>query len=166
MKQTDHLTVSNKSIAFVLPALLTIFMASCNNGPSNEPPNAKSTVPIRGEIYVDGEPGTGIRVELHPLEGVDGSNPSFTGGQTGDNSTFEVGTYSGNDGAPVGEYKLTFFRTDITKMRFRAGSAEDLLGEKYIDPEKSEINITVRPLEGEEEFLDVGRIDLTTDAKK
>jgi hypothetical protein len=71
---------------------------------------------------------------------------------------FVIGTYTTSDGAPAGEYKLTFEggKMNILRGRFQGG----LLQNKYSDPATSQWPVTVTAADSG--GIDVGTIELTS----
>ena len=76
---------------------------------------------------------------------------------TDEEGRFSIGTYEGADGAPEGEYKLTFLWGQFSLMSGQYGGP-DKLKKRYLNPEKSEFQFTVKPGEP----TDLGTIELTT----
>lgn len=142
--------------AAVGSALLCLLSASCQqhvNAPT--PQNPKTTTPVHGTVTVDGEPGWGVRVTLNPTAGMDAANPTVSYGEADRDGKFQISTYGGNDGAPPGEYMLTFQWFDRSNVIIGAAAEKDLFDGKYA--EKSEHVITVPS--GPQPF-DAGTIEL------
>ena len=65
---------------------------------------------VEGKVLVNGEPAENLNVAFHPL---DGDNNQFCPvGRTDSTGTFHLTTRSGADGAPAGEYSVTFVWPD------------------------------------------------------
>ena len=112
--------------------------------------------PIKGQVFVDGTPAANLAVKCHPIDGKDGAIPSSSD-FTDNEGRFEIGTYEAGDGAPPGEYQLTFFWGEYNLMNGQYGGP-DKLKERYVDPEKSEHLVVV--VEGLP--TDLGTIELST----
>jgi 5-hydroxyisourate hydrolase-like protein (transthyretin family) len=124
---------------------------------SKTDPNRKVTVPVRGEVYVDGQPAAMLQIECHPLEGLDKEQPTITQAVTDDEGRFQLATYEAGDGAPLGEYQLTFVWQNFSAMA--AGfSGPDKLKGRYKDPKSSEVSLKVE----KGAPIDLGRIELST----
>ena len=138
-------------------ALLTVLplcIMACSQGPRGGP--RVPTYPIRGQVMVDGKPAENVSVVCHLANGdaeVQTSISAFTDAE----GKFSIGTYEGGDGAPEGEYRLTFTWGQINLMTGRYGPPDQLKG-KYANPDSSQFSVTVR--EGQES--DLGVIELTT----
>jgi 5-hydroxyisourate hydrolase-like protein (transthyretin family) len=124
---------------------------------SKTDPNRKVTVPVSGEVYVDGQPAARLQVQCHPLEGMDKEQPTITQAITGDDGKFQLATYEAGDGAPLGEYKLTFAWQDFSVIAASFSGPDKLMG-RYNDPKSSEVTLTVE----EGAPIDLGRIELST----
>lgn len=140
-------------LTFVVPAVLAC--AGCNEerrGPERVP-----TFPITGVVHVDGKPQSNLLVKSIPAEDAQNAAAVTSSAYTDDKGRFEIGTYESGDGAPVGEYRLTFMWGQRNLMNGRY-SGPDKLGDRYSDPKKSEIKVHVN--EGEPNEL--GVIELKT----
>lgn len=148
---------ASRRILFAAASILSLAVAGCP-GPNNpKPPNQKTTTPVHGMITVDGKPGHGVQVTLQPPSGIDASNPTVSRGEANQEGKFEISTYGGNDGAPPGEYVLTFEWYDRTVVRIGGGDPKDMFKGKYA--KSSEHKITVPP---GKEPLDLGTIELSS----
>lgn len=115
------------------------------------------TSPITGVIHVDGKPVGDLRVKAVP-ENPQGVNESLSiSGFTDPEGKFSLSTYEAGDGAPEGDYKLTFMWGQRSLMSGGYG-APDKLKKKYLDPKKSEHSVSV--IKGVPN--DLGIIELTT----
>jgi hypothetical protein len=141
-------------IYFVLTGLAALTLCSC----SKKQDFGKETFPVKGQVYVDGQPAARLSVSLNNVNGVDlsAAYPALPTAITKEDGTFEISTFVGGDGAPAGEYTATFLwgkpeglsiDTDIDKLKGR-----------YADPKRSQIKLTVT----EGQPTDMGRIDLKT----
>ena len=96
-------TVAMGSVAALWSA--AIMIVGCGS-------NRLATVPVRGEVRVDGKPVAGVQVVfhpvVHPVDGTDGRLAKLRPtGRTAADGTYEIGTYEMADGAPLAEYLLT-----------------------------------------------------------
>lgn len=114
------------------------------------------TYPIVGQVTVDGAPAGNLLVMCHVMDG-EAAVPISISAYTDAEGRFSISTYEGGDGAPIGNYALTFEWGQINLMSGRYGPPDRLNG-KYADPETSEVTVTV--VEGQE--ADLGVIELTT----
>jgi hypothetical protein len=82
------------------------FILSKGHRPSAEP----ILYAVEGKVLMNGEPAANLNVAFHPL---DGDNNRFCPvGRTDSNGTFHLTTRCGADGAPAGEYSVTFVWPD------------------------------------------------------
>ena len=119
--------------------------------------DVQATVPVRGELVLDGQPVKDIWVYLVPKGGkISPDEPPAQRALTQEDGSFVITTYIEGDGAPTGEYVVC-----AEKLRYRkTGSVwmgPDQLGKKYIDPEKSQFSVTV----GSEPVV-IPKIELST----
>lgn len=119
--------------------------------------NEKEVFKITGSVMVDGSPIEGIQISLQDVAGPDTNNPSLTQGTTDAQGNVLISTYAEGDGAPAGEYKVTFVLQEFNLMS-RAYSGTDKLNNKYADPDKSTFTLSV----GRDKPNDLGKIELTT----
>lgn len=116
-----------------------IFTVGCSGNVS--PP---ATVPVKGNVTLKGKPAAGIRVTLHPQFDM-GAIQWTVMGETGANGAFTVGTGVPGNGAPPGEYVVTFEKPRVDTDRKRNNleiEVDDFQG-KYSDPAKSDRKVTV-----------------------
>src|SRR6516165_9630974 len=89
------------SLSWVLTAaVLTLTLAGCANG-------RKPVAPVRGKVFLSGKAADGALVVFNPVDNND-LNPVRPQGMVGSDGAFEMTTYKNNDGAPPGEYNVTF----------------------------------------------------------
>lgn len=127
-------------------------------GCAGKDPNRKLTVPVRGQVFVDGEPAAMLQVECHPVDGIDTQQPTITHAVNDSEGKFELSTYEAGDGAPLGQYKLTFRWQDFNVVS-ASYSGPDKLKKRYADMGQSEFSLTVE----DGKPIELGRIDLTTE---
>src|SRR5690606_19848839 len=123
--------------------LLPLLLAACGDdqlGPERVP-----TVPVHGQVLIDGEPAENVRVTIHPVSQAPGTESIYTAqpkDMTDKQGRFELSTYVQGDGAVEGTYQITFekLRYDAFRNRY---SGPDQLGGRYADPDKTEFQATV-----------------------
>ncbi|MCP4782299.1 MAG: hypothetical protein GY903_22085 [Fuerstiella sp.] len=136
-------------------ALSIVLLALLGCGSKQKGPPREATYPIIGVITVDGEPVEQIRVTCHPVGA--GTLPTASSAYSTADGGFSIGTYEAGDGAPAGEYKLTFMWGAINLMSGRYDGPDKLKG-RYSKVETSEFSVTVE--DGKEN--DMCLIALTT----
>ena len=136
----------------MLVGIVALTLCSC----SGKPEFSKARYPVKGEVFVDGEPAALLSVTLNDVKGFDEQAPAIPQAVTKQDGTFAISTFEADDGAPAGEYKATFVWGSPQGLSI--DTSVDKLKGKYSDPEKSEYKVTV--VEGEP--TDMGRIELTT----
>lgn len=83
---------------------VVVALASCSK---TSPPAGPQAFPVEGAVTFRGKPAEGFRVVFNPAEGWGGAEfaPS---GVTDADGRFQLHSYGENDGAPKGEYVVTF----------------------------------------------------------
>lgn len=109
--------------------------------------NRVTVYPVEGKLDVLGRPAGNAHVAFHHADRdrIGGLCPV---GVTRSDGTFQLITYSGNDGAPEGEYVVTVIwpNESISVDECCADPVNlDRLHGRYIDPTKSTLRATVRP---------------------
>lgn len=134
-------------------AVLAAVVAGCQQQRSGEKPVYR----IGGVIRVDGVPQEGVQVILHDQAGLDVDNPTFPNGYTDAEGRPMISTYASGDGAPAGEYRVTFFWGQVNPLSMTYGGP-DRLGGRYQDAEQSQVRLRVSG----QDANDLGVVDLTT----
>jgi hypothetical protein len=103
-----------------------------------------ATVPVSGAVTLKGKAAPGVRVTLNPQFDMGKQKWAVTG-ETGADGAFKVGTGVPGNGAPPGDYIVTFEkpRTDTDrKQNYLEIEVDDFKG-KYSDPAKSAWKVTI-----------------------
>ena len=99
--------------------------------------------PVRGKALHEGEPAEGALVIFHPLSSP-GPAPLTPHGRVQADGTFEPTTYESGDGAPSGEYAVTFFWPEPPKSPVDdPDSGPDRLRGRYSDPQASPFRVPI-----------------------
>lgn len=155
MQPTD-VWPSSPRLGALLLAMLPCLIASCGG---DEEPFRKETIPVTGQIVVDGQPpGAPLQVYCHAANGMDTEHPSVTEAITAEDGTFALSTYETGDGVPPGQYTLTVKWQQFNTFSMGYGGP-DKLNDRYSDPNTSELTLSV---ESGDEPVDLGKIELTT----
>lgn len=147
---------------WIRPSLFLVFavelflIAGCGGSTA---PRKRATVPVQGEVLIDGKPPSGVMVVAVPIAGIvdeemDGEFSTAHAGGTDTSGTFMLSTYSTNDGVPAGEYGLLFHWGGApANLKNDAKS----FNKRYRNSAKSTIKLKVvgRP-------VDMGKIELTS----
>ena len=94
---------------------------------------------------------------LHDQAGLDPDNPTFPNGYTDDEGRPVISTYASGDGAPEGEYRVTFFWGQVNPLSMSYGGP-DRLGGRYQDAAQSQVLLRVSG----QDANDLGVVDLAT----
>ena len=133
--------VGVRSLASV--ALFCVLLAGCDGNIS-----APSTVPVSGRVLFKGKPLAGVRVKMHPLFNI-GSVKFIPSGETDRDGKFVITTAAPNDGAPAGEYSVTFERPVVGTDKTGLEIETDAWNGKYADPGPGRWKVTVVSGKGE-----------------
>lgn len=100
--------------------------------------------PVAGKVLYRGQPARGFRVIFHPLQDF-GEVKFAPSAITDDEGKFRLQSYDPDDGAPLGEYAVTFEWPDhlIQADDPDPKPVNDRLRGAYSDPGKSQIKVTV-----------------------
>jgi hypothetical protein len=117
-------------------------------------------VPVSGQLFVGAQPAEGALLVLRPVgnDRPEDWKQGFPRATVAADGSFRVGTYSSDDGAPVGEYVVL-----VTWYQVAPGAnaddpeAErvDRLGGRFADPNQSTLQVQVQ-----EAKTDLPRFDL------
>ena len=114
-------------------------VGGCDSGVT--PP---ATVPVSGQVLLKGKPAAGVRVTLHPRFDI-GKRDFKPSGETDRQGKFTLSTGAPGNGAPSGEYAVTFEKPRTESDRRNSGievEVDDFKG-KYSDPATSGNVVTV-----------------------
>ncbi len=90
--------------SWIALAVLILALPACARSPSRRLP----VYPVTGKVLVDGKPAKGAFVYFWPKEIGPDLDAYCPYGQADDQGEFRLSTYDESDGAPAGEYKVTF----------------------------------------------------------
>jgi hypothetical protein len=123
-------------------ALLSVSIGFAGCG-SSQDPNRLPVFPAKGQIAFKGKPANGAFVVLHPKNAV-GDNAVRPRAQVQEDGTFLLSTYDANDGAPVGEYKVTVELHNFVKSKNGDISrGPNVLPKQYGLPKTSPITVQI-----------------------
>ncbi len=131
--------------AYWLAGMVAVAIVGC--GRKAETPRPQP-YPVSGKVIFHGKPAAGFRIAFFPLKELPG--PQFAPSATTDaNGEFQLQSYQPNDGAPAGDYAVTFTWPQEVPNPDPADAPKivDRLRGRFSDPKKSQFKVTVR--EGE-----------------
>lgn len=137
-------------------------VAGCETDEFTGGPPRIETYPVTGKVLVNGQPvkfPSMVNVRLVKTQSIQGlADDTDSTSFAGEDGVFKIGTYDISDGAPAGEYRLTFEvgSMNLLKQQFRGG----LLKNKYSDPATSQWPVTVTAADSG--GIDLGTIELTS----
>ncbi len=132
--------------------LASLLALACD---ASRPPSGPIPVhPVSGRVMYKGKPVPGALVAFHPagaapVASKPGDGPPRPTGKTDADGKFALHTYVGDDGAPVGDYKVTVaFAGSAENRNVMAKDASKALNvtlpPRYADPGKSDLTATVK----------------------
>lgn len=129
---------------------LVIMLPACNGTPEGQVP----VYPVSGQVQFKGKPLSGALVVLHPTDDAKyGSGVPRPSGRTDEKGQFLLRTFSLDDGAPAGSYRVSI--SSVPERRSENGLFSnpkvalptDVLKGRYLDPKKTSLSAEVK--EGE-----------------
>lgn len=122
--------------AFLLPFGLTVFSGCAPGNPWD------ATHPVSGSIEYKGKSIENAELTLFTL---DQSAPDTVRpkGKTGADGKFVLGTYTQNDGAPIGKYKVTVVRNEISVSRDTIVAKPNDLPQKYANLSSTDLEVEI-----------------------
>jgi len=140
---------------WLLGLFVVFFFVSCGK---KDQPFRKLTVPVTGQIFVDGQlPSPPLTVFCVSTGEVDEDHPTMSAATTDEQGRFSMSTYVTGDGVPVGEYTLTFSwssRNEVVSQY--PGSVKSRKRPKSL----KKLAVKFKVSEGQP--VDLGHIELTT----
>ena len=118
---------------------LALLLSLAALGCSNDEQWHAATQPVQGEISINGEIPSGAIVTLYPASEAVDIRESKPWGVVGDDGTYKLRTYNKGDGAPLGEYDVTF----VWRENPSVPGSPDLLAGAYDEPAESQWKFTV-----------------------
>ncbi len=137
-------------VGWFLVAAVCVSLCSCGSRERAR----KKTYAVTGKVTVDGSAEAYVKVVANAKEAGDPNYPVLPQAVTKEDGTFQLYSYQPGDGAPPGEYTLTFTWQEPQGLRY---GGPDKLKNRYSNPAKSTF-----PLKIEKSKVDLGTIELTT----
>jgi hypothetical protein len=121
--------------------------------------------PAHGRIFYKGKPVAGALVVFRKVGSTEKDGAPSPTGRTDSDGKFQLHTYVGNDGAPEGSYVVGISLTqgytenrnllENAKKKAVSKAPADLLGNRFIDPQKSGLKAEIKPGDNELEAFDL-----------
>ncbi len=97
--------------------------------------------PVTGQVFLGDKPAANATVTFHPIGGAAGAvRPT---GHVDSDGTFHLTTYTVDDGAPVGDYRVTIVLFNTIDKPSQPRTVVNELPGRYSNPETSELTATV-----------------------
>lgn len=104
----------------------------------------KTCYPVKGKVLLDGKPAKDVMVIFHPKDESDPERAAPSA-QVDENGDFVLSTVAHNDGAPAGEYSVTFTWREASGLLKNQFDGPDRLKGRYADPKKNLFPVTIEP---------------------
>ena len=130
---------TSRGVVGLAAGLACAALAGCGGGGLSAP----RTEPVSGTVLLKGKPAAGVRVTFHPR--FDMGAVKFTpSGLTNKEGRFTLCTAAADDGAPRGDYAVTFELMQGGADKMGRDIEVDAWKGKYGDPDKSPWKVTVQ----------------------
>ena len=116
-------------------------MAAVGCGPKGI--SVPRTAPVSGAVLFKGKPAAGVKVTFHPQFDI-GATKFTPNGETGKDGRFTLSTGAPSDGAPPGEYAVTFELLRGGADKAGRDIEVDAWKGKYADPAKSTFKVEIK----------------------
>jgi hypothetical protein len=126
-------------VPFGLLSALVFASLGCGDG-------RKTLYPVTGEVFVDGKPAQDAFVYFIPVNEAD-PKVVHPFARVDENGAFAVTTYNTGDGAPSGDYVVTFKWPEASGMLKQNWDGPDRLKGKYADAKKKEFTVQIEAKE-------------------
>ncbi len=112
----------------------------CGKPPADVP--TATLLPVTGTINVNGKPASGAHVTFHPVDATSGVTPC---GIVDESGQFQLTTYSPEDGAPAGSYRVTVSWAELIRGGSDPEYGREKLPMKFQNPGMSGLVCEVKP---------------------
>jgi tetratricopeptide (TPR) repeat protein len=150
-ERLQRMRVLGAVAAVAASIILVFYFAFSSSNAIAEVRSPSSAIPVQGTVLVRGKPAAGVRVCFHPQFDI-GAMKFTPTGITNVEGKFSLGCAYPEDGAPPGEYAVTFQMMEVISDRSTGGVEVDvdLFHGKYSDPATSKWKVNLKegtPLE-------------------
>jgi len=128
---------------------VTALCVSCAEDEDAKSGPRHETIPVHGQVLVNGNPMAGIVLRLVPEKEHEQISSSrgriVTQAVTDEEGNFRAFTYKTGDGAPPGKYKVLLWYRTRQRLSGENRKSNDHFKNKYADPETSQYSVEVKP---------------------
>jgi hypothetical protein len=134
------LNLMNRPFPFSMVLIISCVTVGCGKAK-----NPWDTVyPASGTVVYEGKPLAGAQITLIPEDG-DVPNTVRPTATTDEDGSFELGTYSKNDGAPAGTYRVLALHYPIVGSKENPSAGPNDLPKKYANQATTDLKLEVTP---------------------
>ena len=116
-------------------ALAAIFIAGCGK---QSVTGRVPVIPVTGKVIFEGQATPGALVVFHPVQDAQSASPPAQA-TVRDDGMFELTTYTANDGAPPGEYKVTVEWRKLINDNGDVRPGPNVLPDRYSRPKTTDL---------------------------
>lgn len=121
-----------------------MFASSCGRSKIPEIQGKLPVFPVKGKLLLDGKPLANANLVFHPTTPLPkDASQILPRGRTSEDGDFTLTTYSDNDGAPAGKYRVTVSYRG-THQNLRTNEEPDLMPSAYRNPRASVLKAEVQ----------------------
>jgi hypothetical protein len=121
-----------------------VFASSCGRSKIPEIQGKLPVFPVKGKLLLDGKPLANANLVFHPTTPLPkDASQILPHGRTSEDGGFALTTYSDNDGAPAGKYRVTVSYRG-THQNLRTNEEPDLMPPPYRNPRTSVLRTEVQ----------------------
>ncbi len=99
-------------------------------------------VPVEGAVVFDGQPTPGAFVVFHPASSTQRDVPPARA-TVRDDGTFQLTTYEANDGAPLGDYRVTIEWRPLVGHGGDVQAGPNVIPNRYSRPDTTDLQVRV-----------------------
>lgn len=127
-----------------IPLSLVLVISTVTVGCGKAKNPWETVYPTTGVVVYEGKPLVGAQITLIPEDSDVPSSvrPTAT---TDEDGSFEIGTYSKNDGAPAGTYKVLALHYPIVGSKENPSAGRNDLPKKYSSQTTTDLKLEVTP---------------------
>ncbi len=130
--------VTSRAVAL---GVLLFAMTGLTSGCGKSEPERLAVQPVTGQVTFQGKPAAGAFVVFHSKTDKDKFPPPTA--EVDKQGNFKLGTYTRDDGAPVGEYAVTVVLRKTIEKDGEFQQGPNLLPEQYSKADTTKLNIHV-----------------------
>jgi hypothetical protein len=150
--------------------LLIYTLVTCAGCHKADGDNWLKTYPTTGKLTINSLPANGAVIRLYPVTPqADTLSPVIPTGIVQEDGSFELTSYRSGDGAPEGDYYVTFEWPDPKLLPPQLSTIEDppdRLKNRYTTPDRSSLQVHIAAGENQLEPMVLEKVEILTSPSK